>query len=84
MDFDAGFLLMGHDGPNNVNAADERAKLQHVEVRDGKTGHDLGIDFRIQQCPVTLAILTQFNAGKTFRLISTVAEAIPGGSSQYQ
>jgi L-arabinose isomerase len=78
MDFEGNFFLVGHDGPSNINLAAGKAKLQHLPVHHGKTGHGLGIDFRIPQGPVTLLSLTQFNAGKTFKLIYTIADAIPG------
>jgi L-arabinose isomerase len=78
MDFKDNFFLMGHDGPSNINVAEGRAKLQHLPVHHGKTGHGLGIDFRIPQGPVTLLNLTQFRAGEKFKLIYTVAHAIPG------
>ena len=78
MDFDENFLLMGHDGPANVNLANGRPRLTHLEVTHGKSGHGLGIDFDMQQGPITLLNLTQFNAGETFKLIYSVAEVIPG------
>lgn len=78
MDFEENFILLGHDGPANINVAEGKAKLQHLEVHHGKTGHGLGIDFRIPNGPVTLLNLTQFAAGATFKLIYTTAEAIPG------
>lgn len=78
MDFDGEFLLMGHDGPSNVNLAEGRPKLSHLDVHHGKTGHGLGIDFRMKQGPVTLLNLTQFDAGDTFKLIYTVGEVVPG------
>jgi L-arabinose isomerase len=78
MDFEHNFFLMGHDGPSNINVAAGRAKLQHLAVHHGKTGHGLGIDFRIPEGPVTLLNLSQFGAGETFKLIYTIADAIPG------
>jgi L-arabinose isomerase len=78
MDFDENFFLLGHDGPANINVAEGKAKLQHLRVHHGKTGHGLGIDFRIPNGPVTLLNLTQFAAGAKFKLIYTTAEAIPG------
>jgi L-arabinose isomerase len=78
MDFKENFLLLGHDGPANINVASGKAKLQHLTVHHGKTGHGLGIDFRIPDGPVTLLNLTQFSAGSTFKLIYTTAETIPG------
>jgi L-arabinose isomerase len=78
MDFEENFILMGHDGPSNINVADGKGKLQHLPVHHGKSGHGLGIDFNIRSGPVTLLNLTQFNAGDRFKFIYTVAETIPG------
>jgi len=78
MDFENNLFLLGHDGPSNVNVAEGRAKLQHLRVHHGKTGHGLGIDFKIPHGPVTLLNLTQFSAGARFKLIYTIAEAVPG------
>lgn len=78
MDFDEDFVLMGHDGPSNVNVAEGRPRLQHLAVHHGKTGHGLGIDFRMKKGPITLLNLTQFDAGETFKLIYTIAEVIDG------
>ena len=78
MDFDEDFLLMGHDGPSNVNVAEGRPKLQHLAVHHGKSGHGLGIDFQMRRGPVTLLNLTQFGAGDTFKLIYTIGEVVSG------
>jgi L-arabinose isomerase len=78
MDFDEDFILMGHDGPSNVNVAQGRPRLTHLDVHHGKSGHGLGIDFDMQEGPITLVNLTQFDAGDTFKLIYSVAEVIPG------
>ncbi|MCG2660151.1 MAG: hypothetical protein L6437_07910 [Kiritimatiellae bacterium] len=78
MDFDENFILVGHDGPSNINVAEGRPRLQHLEVHHGKSGHGLGIDFAIRQGPVTLLNLTQFGVNDTFKLICTVGEVIPG------
>jgi L-arabinose isomerase len=72
------FLLLGHDGPANINMAEGRPRLQHLAVHHGKTGHGLGIDFQVGSGPVTLLNLSQFGAGDTFKLIYTVGEVIPG------
>lgn len=78
IDYDENFILVGHDGPANVNVAAGRPALQHLEVHHGKTGHGLGIDFRVQTGPITLLNLTQFGAGDTFKLIYTIADVIDG------
>jgi L-arabinose isomerase len=78
MDFAENFLLLGHDGPSNINVAQGRPRLTHLEVHHGKSGHGLGIDFDMRQGPITLLNLTQFDAGDTFKLIYSVAEVVPG------
>ena len=78
IDFDKNFILVGHDGPANVAGAEGRPRLQHLEVHHGKTGHGLGIDFRMRQGPVTMLNLTQFGVADTFKLIYTVAEVVSG------
>ena len=78
MDLDEEFLLMGHDGPSNVAMAVGRPRLTHLDVHHGKSGHGLGIDFRMREGPVTLLNLTQFDAGDSFKLICTTGEVIPG------
>ena len=78
MDFEENFILMGHDGPSNINVCEDRPRLQHLDVHHGKSGHGLGIDFKVKQGPVTLLNLTQFGAGDTFKLIYTIGEVIPG------
>ncbi len=78
MDFEEDFILVGHDGPSNINVAEGKPRLQQLEVHHGKTGHGLGIDFRMKKGPITLLNLTQFDAGDTFKLIYTIGEAIEG------
>ena len=78
MDFDENSFLMGHDGPSNIRVAQGRPRLMHLPVHHGKSGHGLGIDFDMQQGPVTLLNLTQFNAGDTFKLIYTTGEVVAG------
>lgn len=78
MDFVNDFILLGHDGPSNINVAQGKAQLKHLSVHHGKTGHGLGIDFKVPDGPVTLLNLTQFNAGERFKLIYAIAKTIPG------
>ncbi len=78
MDFDENFILMGHDGPSNINVAEGRPQLQHLKVHHGKSGHGLGIDFKVPEGPVTLLNMTQFNAGDTFKLLASAGTVIPG------
>jgi L-arabinose isomerase len=77
-DYDENFLLMGHDGPSNVNMAKDKPKLKYLPVHHGKTGQGLGIDFNLKSGTCTLLNLTQFGTEKTFKMIYTIGEIIPG------
>ncbi|MHC4083720.1 MAG: L-arabinose isomerase family protein [Planctomycetota bacterium] len=78
IDYDEEFLLMGHDGPSNINMSDGKPRLQHLDVQHGKTGHGLGIDFEVVKGTATLLNLSQFDAGNTFKLVYSVGEIVPG------
>jgi len=78
MDFEDDFIMMGHDGPSNINMAKGQPRLQHLEVHHGKTGRGLGIDFEMYEGPVTLVNLTQFYEGDLFKIIYSVGEIIDG------
>ena len=77
-DFDEDFIMVGHDGPSNVNVAKGKPVLQNLTVHHGKTGEGLGIDFNMAEGPCTLLNLTQFGTDKTFKLIYSVGEVISG------
>ena len=77
-DFDENFIMMGHDGPSNVDLAVGKPKLQNLTIHHGKIGEGLGIDFNMKLGTCTILNLTQVGTGKTFKLIYTVAEIVPG------
>ena len=78
IDYSENFLLMGHDGPGNMNMSEGKPKIQHLAVHHGKSGHGLGIDFDVAKGPATILNFSQFDAGDTFKLVYTVAEIVPG------
>ncbi len=77
-DFDENFIMMGHDGPSNVSVAEDKPILQNLTTHHGKTGEGLGIDFKMKKGACTLLNLTQFGTDKTFKLIYSVGEVVPG------
>lgn len=77
-DYDENFILVGHDGPSNINVAGDRPKLKHLSVHHGKTGEGIGIDFNLKEGVCTLLNWTQFGTNAPFKLIYSVAEVIPG------
>ncbi|NRA40297.1 MAG: hypothetical protein HRU15_19290 [Planctomycetes bacterium] len=77
-DYKDDIMLIGHDGPSNVAMADGRGEIKHLEVHHGKTGHGIGIDYKMKAGPVTLLNLTQFYPGDRFKLIYSEAEVVDG------
>lgn len=77
-DYDGEFMMMGHDGPSNVHMAQGKPRLTHLTIHHGKTGEGLGIDFNMRPGVCTLLNLTQFGTDKTFKLIYSVGQVIPG------
>ncbi|MCK5843817.1 MAG: hypothetical protein KAG97_03860 [Victivallales bacterium] len=78
MDFDENFILMGHDGPSNINMAASKGRVQHLEVHHGKTGHGLGIDYDMKSGPATLLNITHSMTNDTFKLIYSHCEIVDG------
>lgn len=77
-DFDEDFIMVGHDGPSNISVAESKPVLQNLTIHHGKTGEGLGIDFNMKKGPCTILNLTQFGTEKTYKLIYTIGEVIPG------
>ena len=80
IDFADNFVLMGHDGPANVKMAKGKPRLTHLDIIHGKTGHGLGIDFRMEPGPVTLLNLSEHTSpsNNRFKLIYSIGEVIRG------
>ncbi len=80
IDFAEDFVLMGHDGPANVKMAKGKPRLTYLDIMHGKTGQGLGIDFYMEQGPVTLLNLSEHTSASNnrFKLIYSIGEVIPG------
>ena len=65
LDFDEGFVLMGHDGPGHVAIADERPVVRALKLYHGKSGAGLSVEFKVRRGPVTILGVTQTADGQT-------------------
>ncbi len=79
MDFDAGIVLLGHDGPAHLAAAEGRPQLRKLRVLHGKAGSALSIECRLQTGPVTALGLGE-TADGGFQLISAQGAIEPGAT----
>lgn len=77
MDFNEGFILMGHDGPGHVAISDRKPLLRELELYHGKAGFGVSVEFSVRNGPITILGLTQTRDGR-FKLVTAEGEAIPG------
>jgi L-arabinose isomerase len=77
MDFNEGFLLMGHDGPGHVAISGTRPLLRGLGLYHGKRGYGLSVELGVRHGPITILGLTQTADGR-LKLLAAEGEAIPG------
>ena len=54
IDFDAGHVLVGHDGPHHINIADGQPVLRSLKKYHGKPGSGASVEFKIKEGPITM------------------------------
>jgi L-arabinose isomerase len=77
LDFEDGFVLMGHDGPGHLAIAEGRPVARALKLYHGKAGAGLSIEMKVRLGPVTILGLSQTADGK-LKLIAAEGESIPG------
>jgi L-arabinose isomerase len=77
LDFDEGFVMMGHDGPGHLAIADGRPVARALKLYHGKAGAGLSIEMKVRLGPVTILGLSQTADGR-LKLIAAEGESIPG------
>jgi L-arabinose isomerase len=77
LDFDEGFVLMGHDGPGHVAIAEGRPVLRALKLYHGKRGSGLSVEFKVRHGPITILGCTQDAEGR-LKLLAAEGESIPG------
>ncbi|MEV7091157.1 L-fucose/L-arabinose isomerase family protein [Streptomyces sp. NPDC093085] len=77
LDFDAGVVEMGHDGPGHLAISARRPLLRGLGVYHGKRGWGVSVEFDVRHGPVTLIGVGQSRAGR-FRLIVAEGQVVDG------
>lgn len=77
LDFDEGFVLVGHDGPGHLGIADGRPIARALSLYHGKAGAGLSIEMKVRLGPVTILGLTQTSGGR-LKLLAAEGESIAG------
>jgi L-arabinose isomerase len=77
MDFDEGFVLMGHDGPGHIAISDEKPVLRGLGLYHGKRGYGVSVEFKVKVGPVTILAMTQTAEGR-LKMLAAEGESLPG------
>ncbi len=77
IDFEEGFILVGHDGPHHINIADGKPVLRSLTKYHGKPGSGASVEFKIKQGPITMLSLSSTFEGK-FKFIIAEGESVQG------
>lgn len=77
MDFDEGFILMGHDGPGHLAISDRKPILRGLGVYHGKAGYGVSVEFGVRTGPVTIFAVTQTRDGR-LKMLAAEGESLPG------
>jgi L-arabinose isomerase len=77
IDFQEGFVLVGHDGPHHINIANGKPALRSLVKYHGKPGKGPSVEFKIKEGPITMLSIGVTAHGR-FRFILAEGESAPG------
>jgi L-arabinose isomerase len=77
VDFEEGFVLVGHDGPHHINIAEGKPVLRSLKKYHGKPGSGAGVEFKIKEGPISMLGVTSTYEGK-FKFVIAEGESVRG------
>ena len=77
VDFNEGFVLVGHDGPHNISIAEGKPVLRSLKTYHGKPGNGAGVEFKIKEGPITMLSINSTYDGK-FKFVIAEGESVKG------
>ena len=77
IDFNGGFILVGHDGPHNISIAEGKPVLRSLKKYHGKPGSGAGVEFKIKEGPITILSINSTADGK-FKFVVAEGESVAG------
>lgn len=77
IDFNGGFILVGHDGPHHINIADSKPVLRSLTKYHGKPGSGASVEFKIKEGPITMLSMSSTYQGK-FKFVIAEGESVAG------
>jgi L-arabinose isomerase len=77
IDFNEGFVLVGHDGPHHINIADRKPVLRSLIKYHGKPGAGASVEFKIKEGPITMLSIGVTAQGR-FKFVLAEGESVAG------
>jgi len=77
IDFNEGFVLVGHDGPHHLNIAEGKPVLRSLLKYHGKPGSGASVEFKIREGPITMLSIGVAEEGK-FKFVVAEGESVHG------
>ncbi len=77
IDFNEGFVLVGHDGPHHINIADGKPVLRSLAKYHGKPGSGASVEFKIKEGPITMLSIGVTGAGR-FKFVVAEGQSMFG------
>jgi L-arabinose isomerase len=77
IDFQEGFVLVGHDGPHHINIADGKPVLRSLVKYHGKPGKEASVEFKIKEGPITMLSIGVTSGGR-FKFVVAEGESVRG------
>jgi L-arabinose isomerase len=77
IDFNEGFVLVGHDGPHHINIAEGKPVLRSLLKYHGKPGSGASVEFKIKPGPITMLSIGVTSGGR-FKFVIAEGESVDG------
>ena len=77
IDFEQGFILVGHDGPHHINIAEGRPVLRSLKKYHGKPGSGASVEFKIKEGPITMLSINATGRGG-LKFVAAEGESVRG------
>jgi L-arabinose isomerase len=77
VDFNEGFVLVGHDGPHHINIAEGRPILRSLTKYHGKPGSGASVEFKIKEGPITMLSIGQTCEGR-YKFVVAEGQSVRG------
>jgi L-arabinose isomerase len=77
IDFNEGFVLVGHDGPHHINIAEGKPFLRSLVKYHGKPGSGASVELKIREGPITMLGIGVTYGGK-FKFVIAEGRSMHG------